>query len=62
MNFIVFNGAGRIVGAMLGGICSGYFGYAAVFASVGVLSLAAACWFWYAFADRSRSSLSKDAG
>jgi PPP family 3-phenylpropionic acid transporter len=45
MNFIVLNGAGRIIGALLGGAGAEYFGYGTVFAALGACSLAAAVVF-----------------
>lgn len=46
MNFIVLNGAGRIIGGVLGGVTAERFGFGPVFAAAGILSLAAVVWFW----------------
>lgn len=52
MNYIVLNGAGRVIGAMLGGVGAGYFGHGAVFAVLGACCLAAALVFGLATRGR----------
>lgn len=57
MNYIVLNGAGRVVGALLGGVGAQYFGYGPVFAVLGGLSLAAAAYYgWTTRSSTARSS------
>src|SRR5699024_303994 len=46
MNFIVLNGAGRIIGGVAGGFFADIFSYGFVFAIAGVSSLIGVFYFW----------------
>ncbi|MDC3416996.1 MFS transporter [Aquibacillus salsiterrae] len=58
MNFIVLQGAGQIIGGIVGGFFADLYSYGIVFASLAVISLIGVFYFWYS--TRSNKALVDD--